>query len=305
MKAGLQKVFLILTLFWSATIFAQADPEGQLDYLDLVCGTDGYWGTGGNQVCFQVRLFSDNTGINRIQSVGLPLIIAGANIVAVDTTLATAFAGSVVGHFEILTVTKHGDPNPAVPPFHVTYGALSLSQLPSGNGTAINVCLTVNDTGSICIDTLSASESDFPILTTGAAVGYVPGWGGPAGQGYPDGEGICCQVELCAALAGDANADGSPGLSDVIATVNYVFCGSGDCSAANLGLQAPLKCFGWPPCPANSPLCWLSGLCCRGDWNGSGTITLSDVIWGVNYIFNRPYGPWDPVPLGECCRPVP
>jgi len=28
---------------------------------------------------------------------------------------------------------------------------------------------------------------------------------------------------------------------------------------------------------------------------------LSDVIQAVNYIFNKPNGPWNPVPVGVCC----
>lgn len=108
----------------------------------------------------------------------MPLLISGSNIVAVDTSIASAFTNTVVGHFEILAVTKHGDLDPTVPPFHVSYGATTLSKFPNGNGTAINVCLTVDDTGTICIDTLSSSGFDFPNLSTGNAIGYVPGWGG-------------------------------------------------------------------------------------------------------------------------------
>jgi len=282
-----RRVILISALFLlgSSLLWAQ-DPEGQLDYLDVVCGTQGYWGTGGNEVCFQVRLFSDNTGINRIQGVGLPLLITGSNIVAVDTSISSAFSGSVIGHFELLSVVKHGDPDPSIPPFHVTYGAVSLSQVAAGNGTAFNICLTVNDTGTICIDTLS-SGFNIPILTTGQAIGFIPGWGGTTGQGYPDGQGICCQLPICNAKPGDADASGTLTLADVISIIRYYF---------NLPVNG-----GCSP----QPICWISGLLCRGDWNGDGSVKLADIIYGVNYIFNRPGGPWTPKPTGLCCLPVP
>ena len=30
-------------------------------------------------------------------------------------------------------------------------------------------------------------------------------------------------------------------------------------------------------------------------------VTLADVIKGVNFIFNKPGGPWDAAPSGACC----
>jgi len=92
----------------------------------------------------------------------------------------------------------------------------------------------------------------------------------------------------CLAKPGDANASGSLTLSDIIANVNYIFNKAG-----------------WGNCPAQSSLCWLSGMLCRGDLNGSATVNLSDVIRGVNYIFNKPGGPWIPVASGVCCLSVP
>jgi len=92
----------------------------------------------------------------------------------------------------------------------------------------------------------------------------------------------------CIGIPGDANASANLTLSDIISTVNYIF-------------NRP----GFPSCPSNSNLCWLSDLLCRGDWNGDANVTLSDVIRGVNYIFNKPGGPWAPLPSGACCLPVP
>jgi hypothetical protein len=85
-------------------------------------------------------------------------------------------------------------------------------------------------------------------------------------------------------MPGDANASNTYTLGDVISIVNYIF--------------------NKPGC-VPTPLCWLSNLLCRGDWNGSVTVTLGDVIQAVNYIFNKPGGPWNAVPVGVCCLPVP
>ena len=98
----------------------------------------------------------------------------------------------------------------------------------------------------------------------------------------PPEEVLCTTLEYakCTAKPGDANANGSHGLDDAIAIVNYVF-GKAGCS--------PL------------PGCWLSNLLCRGDWDGSATATLSDVIRAVNFIFSKPGGPWNALPSGVCC----
>ena len=86
----------------------------------------------------------------------------------------------------------------------------------------------------------------------------------------------------CVAKPGDANASGTYTLGDVISGVNYIF--------------------NKPGC-VPTPLCWLSGLLCRGDWNASGTVTLGDVIQAVNFIFNKPGGPWNALAVGVCCLP--
>ncbi|MCI0530672.1 MAG: VCBS repeat-containing protein [candidate division Zixibacteria bacterium] len=103
----------------------------------------------------------------------------------------------------------------------------------------------------------------------------------------------------CLAIPGDANANGRLGLDDIISILNFLYCGSGS------GGADAQKCNGWPPCSFNSGMCWLSGLLCRGDWNGSCSVTLADIIMGVNFLFNKPGGPWDPLPVGPCCQPAP
>jgi hypothetical protein len=92
-----------------------------------------------------------------------------------------------------------------------------------------------------------------------------------------------CSTSSCTAKPGDANASNSYSLGDVIQTVNYIF--------------------NKPGCTPQ-PICWLSGLLCRGDWNASNTVTLGDVIQAVNFIFNKPGGPWGAKCVGVCCQPV-
>ena len=87
---------------------------------------------------------------------------------------------------------------------------------------------------------------------------------------------------------GDANADGDLSFSDVVSIINYMYGHSN-----------------YPSCPANSNLCWLSGLLCRGDWNGDGKVSLADVIEATYFFFQKPGGNWEPVPSGACCGSVP
>ncbi|MCI0531552.1 MAG: SBBP repeat-containing protein, partial [candidate division Zixibacteria bacterium] len=72
-------------------------------------------------------------------------------------------------------------------------------------------------------------------------------------------------VQSCVAIPGDANSSGDFSIGDIISVVNYYF-------------NKP----GWPACGSNSPLCWLSGMLCRGDWNGNGVISIGDIVHGVN-----------------------
>ena len=87
-------------------------------------------------------------------------------------------------------------------------------------------------------------------------------------------------------VLGDANADLTISLADIIATVNYIF-------------NKP----GFPACTSNSNFCWISESICRGDWNADQTVTLTDVVRSVNYLMNRPGGPWNPKSIVGCCLP--
>jgi hypothetical protein len=279
-------VSLGLILFNS--VQAQTDPEGELDYFYVVCNQAGYADTGQQEICFELRLVTDNTGGNRIVGIGDVLLITGDNIAAADTTQAKAFYRSVIQGWFIYAVYKYDDPDPTVAPFHMHYGGLTIAGgLPAGDHLIADMCFTVDDTGTICIDTLS-TETLMHSVTTENATLFVPGWGGTTGMGYPDSVGICCDILYCQAIPGDANAGGDLSFADVIAIFNYINAKPG-----------------YPMCSSNGPICWISEMLCRGDVNGDDKITFSDVLWEAYYIFNQMGGPWDPVPSKLCCQPVP
>jgi hypothetical protein len=131
---------------------------------------------------------------------------------------------------------------------------------------------SINGGGDV---SMSSTNYKAKVTTGQSVIGESQSTNYKMGIGFWYGSGI-----YCLGKAGDANASGTYSLSDVIATVNYIFNKPG-CSP--------------------QPLCWISSLLCRGDWNGSGTVSLSDVIQAVNYIFNKPNGPWNAVPVGVCC----
>src|SRR3989304_4828825 len=96
----LTALFSLLTVFAFSQVASPqcpADPEGAPDFFTVDCGTAVYPGSGTVTVNFNIKFTSDNTGTNKVQAFGVPLIISGANLVSVDTTVATAFAGSAAG----------------------------------------------------------------------------------------------------------------------------------------------------------------------------------------------------------------
>src|SRR4030067_988223 len=127
-------ILVALVLISASLSRAQTDPEGQLDYLYVVCNTLGYPGSGQSEVCFELRLVTDNTGTNRILGIGDALLITGNNIVSADTTWAKAFDRSAIKNWLITTVFKFDDPDPTVSPFHMHYGGYNTTAgLPTGD----------------------------------------------------------------------------------------------------------------------------------------------------------------------------
>jgi hypothetical protein len=158
----------------------------------------------------------------------------------------------------------------------------------TGEGTLEDFStLGLNSEGdSIWSDNYSGpgNGSDFPfaIATDNNGNVYVTGvsFGDSGNLDY-----ATIKYSKCMGIPGDANADSALAISDLVACARYVFSDSR-----------------WPACPSNSKICWLSGEFCRGDWNGDRVITLVDVIYGANHIFNKPGGPWIPISTGACCQ---
>jgi hypothetical protein len=189
---------------------AQTDPEGNLDSAYLVCGTNIYPGSGTTQVTFHIWYKSDNTGTNKIAAIAMPLVVTGSNIVSVDTTVSLAFAGSGVAGFTFHEVTKVGNSDPTVPPFKVFYGAANFTGGITGESLFANVTVTVNDGGTICIDTFNYPFSPTAFITENAD-GFKPGWVGG-----------CCSVLDCG-LCGDVNGSGNIAISDFVMLSDFLY----------------------------------------------------------------------------------
>jgi hypothetical protein len=200
-------ILLIIFLIITGSAFGQ-DPEGGLDSVYVVCQRNTTHGSDTLEVSFQIRYSSDNTGTNKIAGIGLPVLITGSNIVSVDTSDVKAFTGSGVGHFAVLAANKYGNADPTVPPFYMIYGAVNTGTGVTGDSLFVNIVLQVDDTGTICIDTLS-TPSLYPSFVTESAISFTPGWNGP----------YCCRVD--SALPGDVNCSGYINLADLVTLVQH------------------------------------------------------------------------------------
>ncbi len=245
MKESLVLSALLILFILCGFLWAQ-DPEGELDYFYVVCGGDGYSGSGVSEVCFKLRFHSDNTAeLNRPNSMVAFLRISGTNIESIDTTVAKAYAGSAVSGWDITTVRKLDDPDPTVSPFRMDYGAISFTSSITGDGLLVNICVNVNDTGTICIDTTS-TESNRSFFNNEGISFYYAGWYGP----------FCCNIFLCQAISGDAVVNNTVNLTDLIYIVNYFAKGG----------------------PKPEPIC-------RGDLTADGKVTIADIVYLAKYIF--------------------
>jgi hypothetical protein len=250
MEAGMRVGSLIFLLILSSTIMAgnavAQDPEGTLDSIRVECGANSYTAPDTTLVSFKIKYSIDNTGSNRVSAIALPLILTGNNIVSVDTGTANAFSGSGVGHFGILYVEKDSVPDPTAAPFHMLYMAIGFGSGVTGDSLFVNVTLSINDTGTICIDTLTSSSMQNPTFVTESALGYAPGWAGPS----------CCQVGNCnVTLCGDVDGSGAISASDIPPLVNYLHYNTAIPNA------------------------------CNADVDDYGSVTIRDILYLVRYIF--------------------
>ncbi len=179
---------LLTVIAFSNLANSAPDPEGFTDTLYVVCGTNIYPGSGTATATFEVWMHSDNTGGNKPQAFGLPFIITGANLVSIDTTVASAFTGTAVSGFSILSVTKNTNNDPTVFPAEMVYGAVNFTGGITGNQLLAYINVTVDDTGTICIDSFPTGTTPWDnAFVTELAVGYGPVWPNPPGY--------CCTVE--------------------------------------------------------------------------------------------------------------
>ncbi len=238
-------LFIILIIITGST-FGQ-DPEGGLDSAYVVCQRNTTHGSDTVEVSFQLRYSSDNTGLNKIAGMAMPLIVSGNNIVSVDTTVAKAFAGSGLGQFGILATYKYGNPDPTLPPFHMMYGAVTF--VPgagvTGDSLLVNVVLNVDDTGTICLDTLSTPYQAPQFVTESGSISFTPGWGGP----------YCCLVQP--PVPGDVDCSGNINLVDLVALV-YHFA----------------RCPSWDLCDP-----------CQANMDGDSILDWADLWHLVYYLF--------------------
>src|SRR5574341_805744 len=171
-----------------ATILAQGDPQGALDSAYVVCTPPRHNPQSGNtELTFQIRYHIDNTGYNKVAGItGTTFKITGDNVVSIDTTISRTFSGSGIEHFSILVVTKENNPNPTIPPFVISFGGVNFTGGITGDSILANIIVTINDTGTVCIDTFHTAipEAGYVQFITEGAIGYIANWSGP----------YCCPV---------------------------------------------------------------------------------------------------------------
>ncbi len=168
-----------LILFQYSIAFAQADPEGTPDsiYFNIVTFP------GLDSVLIEIRLNTDNTGLNQIAGFGLPFLVCVSNgaLISLDTTVARTFAGSVASSWAILITTtdSSGGAYPTVSPVHFVFGAIDFGGgIPAGNNLLLGT-IKLNVIGalldSLCFDTMS-TEHTSPTFTTAGAQDFTPRW---------------------------------------------------------------------------------------------------------------------------------
>jgi hypothetical protein len=150
----------MLTVFaFSGLVSAQPQPDTLApDVLTLNCGTAVYPGAP-TVVQFDMVLTTDVPAGDHIVAMGTTLWITGTPIAGIGDS-ACAFTGSalVTAGFDILSVAINSNPSPDS--YQVTYGGVDF-QAGMGAGTHLvyHVCVLVDDTGTICIDSSSTGTT--------------------------------------------------------------------------------------------------------------------------------------------------
>ena len=219
MKSVLKKKrgLILLLFFLLYNGLAWGGDPGNPDTAYIECGFLGIDDTGGT-VIIKVKFYTDNVGdTNKLSGFSLPLSITNSNPSAtpvLDTTVSATYSGSAVSSFNITKThvpTNGGDPS--IFPLQFVLGAASFgSGIGAGRYLYANIKLHLEDTTTICIDTLSTQTASLSFVKI-TSDKYTPQW-----------KSACCKVSF-GFPAGDASCNGVVNLTDVIYLVNYLFKG--------------------------------------------------------------------------------
>lgn len=227
MKRNLLYLAFVLIFIFSFTSSALAqllppfelgDDPGQADTLYFVagppCSSDGdtlYIPQGGGDVTIYINIWNDED----IKGIAVPLkdfsygppsyaiLDSSKNNGALDPL---CFIGSRVEHFGARIC------NLILNPPRVLYGAVTVEAdpLPPGDGLFAIMVYTVEDTGTICLDTLFFPPSNILTFVTGLEpIGFTPQF-------------VSKCFHLAAYLCGDVDGNGIVDIVDVVYLTNYL-----------------------------------------------------------------------------------
>ncbi|MCI0530663.1 MAG: M4 family metallopeptidase [candidate division Zixibacteria bacterium] len=195
-KLSLSRIFVALIVLISAAGSRAQSPGNANSFLYIDCGVDSFVPPGPGTVCFDIRYHIEGTGLNRIAGLVIPLAIFGSNncIAGIDTTVANSFPpASAVSGFTFKIISHEDTPGDT---FRIAYSAINFSEGITGDSLYARICLQVNDTGYILIDTTTVQSNLKYSLTEQQALDFTPGWGGIESAGYPPG-GTTCEIATC------------------------------------------------------------------------------------------------------------
>jgi len=174
---GYGKTINLYSLFPNLTL--GSDPGG-MDTVYVTCG-----GLTVSQVTVQIWVKTDNTGVDALQGIYVPVeVTADQPGVTLDTTLASTYTGTAVQSWDdsvlyVSVVSNGGDPSAF--PMQLILGGVDLDQsgvLGAGNHLLANLKFNVSQPTNICIeDTFSWYLGSLTLVTT-EANGYTPAFKG-------------------------------------------------------------------------------------------------------------------------------